>query len=591
MILSLGFLKWFKDKEENDNEIVAVVKRVINEDLKDRLQVHIKNEGSHGYDICEYIEGKPNRSGLIIGGARSGKTVLGEFLCLKLPYRKIVVSFKRFNPMKRDFDLGFIWIDCSKQLPNIFSDAQSFTEAFQTAFFSSINMRGLAIDTILARVNDVMLQKPKDFEEFFETLEKISKRGQWEENITTMVKSKVELLKRATEGATLGSVDFRKGNFVLDLGNLNGGNEVKIFVAEYYLRQINRIEEVEQNGDMLYLCVDEAWNLLSSTQQSSILGTILLQGAYYIHVLCITQNYTHLDEHYRSQFGSIFCFKDNNDEDGKAIANGYSPFFSDAIKKLVSSEKDGVYQYLDLKFESNEDMIPVWQLNYAKLKREKEWIKQNSLAWKDDYFTQEQVQKTRTTQQQEEKDDVKTIIEILEKNEFCMTAHAITNALGYTEKDGTRSNIHKRTLPKLVDEGKIRKTDYITTRLKPDDVPRKYYYSVPNGESQVHRTVIKDAEKVLDKIPLRYEESQVNQGWDIYVGDFCIDAKTGLQNDVKDDVRKLLEKPNLKVIFVCTNYKVKQRYENDFSVVEGIEGKFRVCCLNELQDTIKAIAI
>ncbi len=308
-----------------------------------------------------------------------------------------------------------------------------------------------------------------------------------------------------------------------------------------------------------------------------------MQGAYYLRVMCITQNYSHLEENYRGHFGTIFCFNNVNDVDVQKIKNGYP---DGLIWEGLGQLPDRAF--IDLKFRHEKAVVLAWKLNYERIKELKQEARDNSVKVVEDYFTEEKLEESKKVEKQIGVEDDKRIISVLEKSEFCMTAHAITNSLGYIEKDSKRGNIHTRTLPKLVEEGKIRRIDYITATLKPDDKPRNYYYSVPNGESQVHRTIIKDAGKVLDKIKIKYTESQFNQGWNLYASqDFCIDAKSGLQHDVIDDLRKLSEKPIQKVIFVCANYDVKKRYENDFSVVEDIKGRIRVCCLNELENIIK----
>ncbi|MDE1768995.1 MAG: hypothetical protein KGI28_00395 [Thaumarchaeota archaeon] len=581
----MGLFDFLRYKKDYDVFLVSVIRRIKNEDLDGFLQIRNEPVGRKGFDLIEYVRKKVNENIFIIGGARSGKTTLGEYLCLKLPERKIIISFKKFLLTKRDFEIGYHWIDVTQHLPNLFSDWESFIEAFRTAFFADLSMKGLMIDVILDRVAYVMFQHPKNFEEFFKILDS-QHGGQWEENIKSIIKSKVQLLQRATTGARQGNIDFSKGNIILDLGNVPD-TESKTFLAEYYLRQINRIEQKEQREERIRVVIDEAWHLLRYKQQSSIVGTILLEGAYYLRFLCITQNYTHLDEDYRSHFGTIFCFRNTNDKDMQAIEKGYGAFVRDGVIRLRD------YEFIDIKYEHDEDVIAVFKLNYERLQTLKLEVKEEARLNSDlaisEYFTGEQQvgTTTQTVQVQAVNDDDKTIIKNLEKNEFCMTAHGIALSLGYGKNHPKRGNIISRTLKDLEAEGKIRKIDYITITLKPEQKPRQYYYSIPNGESQVHRTIIEDAGKVLDKLKIKYTESQVNQGWDIYAPDFCIDAKTGFQEDVKDDVRKLLEKSAQKVIFVCANYKVKKRYENAFSAVDGIEGKFRVCCLNELEEVLK----
>ncbi len=172
----LVFRKFWIERVKSECEITGVVRRTENENLHNFLQVGYVDEDGGSFDLAEYCQ-KPNKNIEIIGGARLGKTILAEFLCLRLPELvKIIISFKKFRPENRDFDIGYVWVDVTKHMPDIFDDAESFTSAFRTAFFSELNLVGLTIDTILTRVGDVMEEHPKTFEEFFEILSSISKK-------------------------------------------------------------------------------------------------------------------------------------------------------------------------------------------------------------------------------------------------------------------------------------------------------------------------------------------------------------------------------------------------------------------------------
>jgi len=131
---------------------------------------------------------------------------------------------------------------------------------------------------------------------------------------------------------------------------------------------------------------------------------------------------------------------------------------------------------------------------------------------------------------------------------------------------------------------------YVTDRLGEDKEPRKYYYVDPEGdESQIHRTGNRDIKNVCKKInePIT-AEGLSNQGWDLETSGAYLDFKTGLEKSVKEIISKIMDADKFAII-VCMNHNVKTKYETTFSLVEGIEGKYRICCLNELAKILKEL--
>ena len=534
------------------------------------LQVKFDPVSPKGYDIIEEAQSKPNKNILVNGGARSGKTELGTYFCLKIPYRKIVISFKKFQPTKRDFDIGYQWIDVSQYFPNLFADGRSFCEAFRCAFFSDLSSRGLMIDTILTKVNEVMESKPQNFEDFFKVIDKISKSGQWDANITNIVKSKVKKLQIV--GAKHGSVDFRLGNIVIDLGNLPD-DEVKLFVAELFLRQINRLEEEAQNEEKIYLIIDEAWHCLTSHQQQSIIGTMLLQGAYYIHLLIITQNYTQLDENYRGHFGSHFCFRNSNDRDLKAIADGYGAFVRDGVRELPD------FCYTDLRYEHGEDALPCWKLNYEKLQRLKEEEKQSHVTEDNlgDNFEQQEAETKKTETKTDENLGLQ-IISVLEKSDVSLYGYEIARAIGLSPKEAIRI---RQPLRELVKDGKL-VIDKLQLRKK-----EVVYYSIPDTE-QFHNLMIKETEKEIIKAKWKIVSRAVHG---IHMPDFVIEkngkifveCETGRKNSLGDFDKRISEYESTTMI-ISPNLEQKERYSYLVSVNSR---KAKVCLISEIEEVLK----
>ncbi|MDE1868082.1 MAG: ATP-binding protein, partial [Thaumarchaeota archaeon] len=491
-----------------------------------------------GFNIIDETLGQLNQNILINGSARSGKTWLGMYLCLKLPHRKIILSFKKFQSNNRDFDIGYKWIDVSQFFPNLFADGQSFCEAFRCAFFSDLSSRGLMIDTILSKVNEVIEQEPKNFDEFFKALDRVAKSGQWDANITNIVKSKVKKLQ--VEGAKHGSINFRQGNIVLDLGNLPD-DEVKSFVAELFLRQINRIEEQEQNTEKVYVVIDEAWHILASKQQKSIIGTMLLQGAFYIQLIIITQNYTHLDEDYRGHFGSHFCFRNTNDKDSKAIEAGYGAFVRDGVRQLPD------FCYTNLRYQHGENILPYWKLNFEKLERliqearqthvaednpQADFVSDGNNVWKDG--EEKKKDETKEKENLEER-----AIDVLKKSEVAMYGYELGKAVGVKPKDVTT---RRKILRKLLEDNKIK--EWIC-QIRNEEV--SYYYLINDGRDVCHNLMTRETKKKFGDWKIIFEASQGTGGADFVIlrekdgKKIAIECETSLKKDASD-LRERIEK-------------------------------------------------
>lgn len=559
--------KFWTSREAFDNYLVGIIHRIENKDLNGFLQVKIDSVSPKGYDIIEESQSKPNKTILINGGARNGKTELGMYLCLKLLHRKIVISFKKFQPTKRDFDIGYHWIDVSQYFPNLFSDGRSFCEAFRCAFFSDLSSRGLMIDTILTKVNEVMESKPQNFEEFFKALDRVSRSGQWDSNITNIVKSKVKKLQ--IEGAKHGVVDFRLGNIVIDLGNLPD-DEVKSFVAELFLRQINRLEEESQNTEKIYLVIDEAWHCLMSRQQQSIIGTMLLQGAYYIHLIIITQNYTQLDEEYRGHVGSHYCFRNTNDTDLKAIADGYGAFVRDGVRQLPD------FCYTDLRYAHGEIALPYWKLNWEKLQRLKEESKQNKVNqnYTDENFGEEVVETVKVDNKTDE-DLKEKIIFTLEKSDVSLYGYQIAKAVGLSSKDAIKI---RQPLRKLLDEEKIIE-DKLQLRKKVVT-----YYSLPDTE-QFHNLMLKETEdedsscgcRIVKKAIRGVSEPdfEIEKNERVYLQE----VESGRKSSI-GDFNKRVEGYDKITIIILPNAEQKERYSY-LSCVQNEKAK--ICLIPEIE--------
>jgi len=506
VLVSMGLWEWWSRYREYDVWWVANIIKILNNDLNKKLDVVYETRSPRGISLPYEYWQRANPNILISGGSREGKTTLSELLCVRLEERKIVFSFKKFSRHdKRDFDIGYNWIEVGQKIvPDLFADYQSFIDSFRTAFYTDATSRGLAIDTILLKINDIMNEKPTDFEAFFKILDKLSGRGNWDETIKNIIRSKVQLLQRATAGARQVKIDFSKGNMVIDLGTLPE-EESKTFIAETILRQIFRIEEVEHRENHIRIVIDEAWHLLGDKRQKSIVGTLLLQGAYVINLMLILQNYTMLDKDFRSHFGNIFVFKNNNDDDANAIKSGYGDFVKDAVQKLPD------FEFIDLKFQFNAERIPVWKVNYENLQTLKLEARARTVFNEpDESFVEEEPQENKTDEKKNENLEEK-IIEALQKSEVAMYGYQIAKAVGLSPKDAVKI---RQPLRNLVRDGKIKEIE-IQVRKK----VVVYYYLSETETGHNFMMQVSEKEIVKSGWKIGFKSTHGTHGFDFQILD------------------------------------------------------------------------
>jgi len=563
IVASMAFWRIWQRRRRADVEIRAVVQRIENKNLSGFLQVRKEEVSPQAFDLMAYTVGKANRNIEIIGSARLGKTSLGEYFCTHLPEKKTIISFKHFVPDKRDFNIGYSWVDVRKFLPNLFSDPSSFVSAFRTAFFADLSSKGLMIDTIISKVNKIMARTPKDFEEFYRILEDEQKHGNFEESVANIVKDKVQLLERATEGAKHGKVDFSKGNIVLDLGNLPE-DEIKSFVAEYYLRQIYRIEETKHSAEKIYVVIDEAWHLLKFAGQKSIIGTMLLQGAYVINLMIITQNFCHLDKDYRGHFGCIYCFHNSNDEDMRAIEGAHGAYMRDAVRLLSA------YQFLDLKYEHGEEIIPTWQLRYENLELTK--AEARFCSEPDEGFVEDEPKPIEVEKKEEPKLGEK-ILNVLKENNLALYGYEIGKAIELSPKEAGLKV--KQPLRILVKEGKVKEWK---CQIRNKEV--SYYYLANDSREVCHNLMMQETKKKLGDWSIVFEATHGIQGADFVIEKdgrkLSIECETLLKKDISDLQSR--EAKTETIIVVPTN-SAKESYQQLFEC--------KVVLIPELEDVLK----
>ena len=547
------------------------------------------------------IEKKAKKSVAFFGGAGSGKSTGLRYLCwaytrdyqqIGLEYAITVFCFNyhRFAKGAGDFEgLGFDFIDISKNIPNVFApeNFEILCRAFATTFVSVIKSQGIMSSLLEDCLRETLQLKNKPCKSWADVI----KNAEVLEKESDGIKSQVfgiiatKIIRLDAGIVNEVQIDFTR-SAVLDFSLLND-DLCKDFFSEFYAELIYRKaidESVSGRPHSIAICIDEAQRLLKYSDRS-VLVDILQGGRKHIRCWLATHVYTSLVE--QSRHFQHFQFLTQSDEDKKAIT-ALVDLHGDSLRFLNETE----FVWIN---DGNTTEIPIYTLSLDIMNKDLEQV--TSTQQKNNVYVppvaEVEVSSDAPPQvdnivemPQKNKEELKEkIIDMLQNDAVYL--NQINTKLGLGRDDTTRFLV-KDIVKSLVANNEIRIAEYVTS--KKNLRPRKLYFiNKDRAETSVHRQGVEDIKQVCknlgEKIIGTY---QFNQGWDIEL-EFCYcDFKTGFSSDVKDDVRKLQDskKP---VVFVCLNYDVKQRYENTLSVVDGMEGKYGVCCLDTLADTIREL--
>ena len=588
-------------KEICDIRQIAVLQREQSDIQNGRYVLPIRvNQREKKVNLYTEIEKRALKSIGLFGQAGSGKsTALSHVIwsysnlveCRRIglgsPIKVFVFNYHRFAEGKGDFDnLGLEKIDIAIHLPSIFNPKyrEILVRSFATVFVSQeMNSRGIMATMLEPIFREILeLRDCKNWDEFARDAEQLSRNSSGlKAEVSTLVASKINALNTGT----VKEIEFDlEHSLLLDYSNLPNELSQNLY-SEFYANIIYKKavdEAISGTPHSIGLAVDECHRLLQFSNRS-IIANVLTEGRKYIRAWIASQNFTHVDvgaRHFQH-----FQFKTHNDMDLKSIGE-ISALHADAMRQL--NEKEFVWVN-----DGNTTQIPIYRIDITRMEAVRDYIREQQKNTVPVVTPAENVAVVPSVEVVELED---WIVELLGNSDFCMTADAITKALGYEREDNEKRHVQTRTLPIMIENDKMRLVPYVTATLTPDMKPRKYYYAIPKGISQIHTTLVSDALDVLKKIGVKAEEGFVNQGWDILTFEnIFVDAKTGLEKDLKDDVERLqnetITPKGCAVVFVCPNYDVKKRYVEAFEVIDEIQNKYFVCCLNELVEIVRGLRV
>jgi hypothetical protein len=579
--------KFWKHEYHTDYFRVAVIQRVIDESLGQKGYVKLDVIETGKQEVELPISPPVNNATLITGMAGTGKsTNLTNQLWRESENGHVVIfSLKTFPSWtKEDFVNipNFNLIDITQFLPSdIFSDPDRFASSFALAVLSHLSMRGMMFKAVYEQVRNLVAGGITSWNDFERAIDKMSRdrNNNFDRSVLSSIRDSIQQFKRFHGKQENLNIDWThiKENYILSFSSFGDDNEaLKIFYAEYLLRDLFS----RQLGYVL--AIDECHLLLKNT--GSILATILRTGRVSTKLYVATQNLSDI-ENAHLQFGSVYLHYTINKDDFTAI---HDDFVRDAVKHLRG------HRFISLTEQHHNQSVSVYELDIANFKKAcDEWNMEQKKV-NDSIVSSsvppvllpEPVATVSVTPQEPrgDKREIKNkILYMLESN--CHIGNDFNTELGYGRDDKRRFAV-KEVLKDLVNSNDIRLMSYVTQ--KKNISPRKYYYrNEDKTESTCHRLLVSDIGKVVENIgDAVIADYQSNQSWDIETPKYYCDAVTGLKKgNIKDDISKLrvATKP---VIFVCINRDVLVHYNNTLSVVDGIEGKYSVCCLDDLSEII-----
>ena len=293
-----------------------------------------------------YIHGKSNRNVLITGSSGQGKSKLTRHLLSEMPAQKLIFSFKAGEEYLK---MGYAIRDISKGLPDPFSNAEAFINAFVVAFpMGSIGIQASLIPSTLEK----LAKRSSSWQDFSKNAENELKTTR-EANVRSAlsyIKAQAPRLAYSSSGFAIGSETL-----VLDFSALN--DDAKSFYAELALRQVYSDMEQRKRKDVL-ICIDEAHRLTTGTfgRYHSIIVEMSREIRDKGMLWVTTQNYTDVPDSIKNQFASQFMFKSTGQNDMIAL-KAIEPLLAWTVSSMPN------HYFVDAQFQDIHTFIPVFYYN------------------------------------------------------------------------------------------------------------------------------------------------------------------------------------------------------------------------------------
>lgn len=544
----------------------------VREDLKPR---EVNPLPYMDFTPVEFKEPRTNRNLSITGAAGSGKSFLGWKLLEKRVeegyYKAWVISPKMYD-LWTSLE-GFKIIDVSRVgLPDPFSYSPKYFINSVLLTCSNITSVGINADAIKNILTNLCNPPLRSFDDAIERLEKLRKTSEYK----LAIEGLLFRMKEFSQVTVVRDWKIEKSNVVWDFSELEGDS--LIFYSNLLIA-ISLEQMVASKEKDFILVIDESHRLVHAKEKGdvsnySVLNNMARMGRAFSGGLWILSQFlSDIPYGIRGNMGMQFVFNTTDFADLGLVA-------SDMLRYTVRNLKN--FEFIDIKQHYDDHFIPIFQWigtpipsvrNEAEIKKEEKKEEPKILP--------EQTPEPRLDRKEIES----KIVELLEK-ESPLYGNEISKKIGIDNKSKDRITF-KDALKSLLNNKKVRVVNFITER---DIKPRKYYFTQEgNAETPLHEDGVVRIKKVVESIEPIISEYKGNQGWDLESATAYYEFKTGFQHDVKDDVTKLQNKTQFtkSAIIVCVNRDVQKHYEATLSVVDGIEGRFFVCCLPELVDIVR----
>lgn len=569
VVLVMGLLDWFRKKHVAGQiiEVGSYEWSFVNKENREERKPTRPDDVLHNViPFPDYVDEKGNGNIYVAGQAGSGKTALLECFAEMYSNPKLVFSSKVFKSDKRDFELGYNWLDVSKHLPNPFLDKPAFAGAFKVAF--AIDRQGIMADSLF-RLCTTILEKANNWVEFKAELRKLqNSSSSFKSDILQSVSDRIDSL---VGGGEIVHLDYDINN-VLDFSQLD--DTAKVFYIELLLRQVDNECKFSREGkEPVIVIIDEAHRIADSENVSkaraSILNFMVREDRGHIKVFCASQNITDVHEDIRANFGSIFTFKTRHKEDLDFLFR-----ISENMKECVANLKK--HEFIDVMQEGQNRRVSIMFADVSLISLKKKYhSERRSLHTEQNIHRETEASRVETTQKNMEDtgtefrseqkgfDYEKRVLDLLENKpeNISQLAKVISAESGETQ-DAVKLKLRNKVIPRLVDKDSISSMPLVTHKFKGKRTP-VYYFKNDKQLSNFHVLITDLVKKECKKNGVAViRESYVGiQACDLETKSQFIEVESGLKHSYADLVERI-EKASKPVLVVVPNLEVSLRYED-----------------------------
>ena len=515
-------------KKKSDVDIVAILQRERDEDLKGYVLAKKDYVHRQPYDLIAEIEGRALRNLGVFGQGGAGKSKLLSWFCWTystLNVKVFAFNYHKFQKGEGDFEgLGFKYVNIAKNLPYVFKPEykEFLIRAFAVVFVSQINRTGLMASMLEEVFRKILNVAPcRDWNEFERNARRVTKESSGlEQDVASIVALKVSSLN-------VGEIkeiefDFSK-SYLLDFAYLLN-DLAKNLYSEFYANLIYKKAEEESvagRPHSIMLAIDECHRLLKYGD-ISITAEILRNARKHMRVAIATQSMTDVLEGLRHF--QHFQFKTHNSKDVDEISK-ISPLHAEAVRQLKERE----FVWVN---EGSVEQISIFELDIINLETARLETKVNEAYREpDENFVEEETKSVEIEKKEEEKLDEKIIVALQQSN-VPLYGYEIGKSIGLPPKEAGLKV--KQPLRILEKGGKV---NGWKCQIRKEEKP--FYYLANDSREVCHNLMMIEVEKRIDSSwKIVFKATHGTQGADFTIEKngrkLSIECETWLKNDISD---------------------------------------------------------